>query len=437
MRRGNSPETESTVYHGTDRQDVESAKPEPALDINESNTRDESCGSGRDYMNYEDCGNGTENRKGGLFARIRAKLIAKWTNRYLPAEPGKVKRYRVTLLASLVLFVFSILLTSTLFVASLFLLLSRVGIIPIEGATPLHYTIIILFIFSIAVGTSLTAMFGNMPLRPFREMIRATRQIASGNFDVRVPIRGPEELKNLAHSFNLMAEDLKGIETLRSDFVSNVSHEFKTPVASINGFAKLLKKNNLSEETRSEYLDIIIRESERLSRLSGNVLLLSKLESLDHLVDQTPYSLDEQLRRTILILQPEWQRKGIHLNLDLDYLVICGSQEMLQQVWLNLIGNAIKCSEQNGEITVTLSIRTPSPTRSIAVVTVVDKGIGMSDEIIRHLFDKFYQGDPSHSSEGNGLGLALVKRIVELSGGKVSVKSTLGEGSSFTVELPL
>ena len=360
----------------------------------------------------------------------------KWSDRYLPAQINHRRRFKMSLLAGLVMFVFTIMFFTTLFVGSMFIFLYRIGFIPIAGATPFHYIVMILLIFSIAISTALTAIFGSRPLRPFHKMIEATRKIAIGNFNVQVPVRGPEELRNLAQSFNTMANELKSIETMRSDFVSNVSHEFRTPVSTINGFAKLLKKNTLPDEKRKEYLDIIIKESERLSKLSGNVLLLSKLENLNRVEEKTVYYLDEQLRQAVLILQPEWQRKKISFQINLPSIRFTGNEELIQQIWLNLIGNAIKFSKENGKINIQLTETKTQSGHPAVLVIIIDKGIGMSDEVVKRLFDKFYQGDSSHAVEGNGLGLSLVKRIVELSNGSIHVTSSPGSGSTFYIELP-
>ncbi|MDR2656772.1 MAG: HAMP domain-containing histidine kinase [Oscillospiraceae bacterium] len=282
---------------------------------------------------------------------------------------------------------------------------------------------------SLSIGTVMSVIATKTMTRPFHELVDATNKIAAGRFDTRIELHGIREAELLADSFNKMAKELGGIETLRSDFIRNVAHEFKTPVASIKGFAKLLRKDNLSPESRNEYIDIIIREAERLAQLSSNVLLLSKLENQEIETDRHSFLLDEQLRRVILMMEPEWRRKRIGVTADLDECEYCGGEELLTQVWINLIGNAIKFTPDGGSVTVTLRSR-PEPT-----VRIADDGVGMSGETIQHIFEKFYQADPSRSVKGNGLGLPLVKRILEMSDGGITVTSEEGKGTEVVVTL--
>jgi len=229
-----------------------------------------------------------------------------------------------------------------------------------------------------------------------------------------------------------MTRELKGIEYLRKDFINSVSHEFKTPIASIQGFAKLLQKGNLSEEEKQEYTNIIVEETSRLSNLSSNILKLSKLENQEMIDRKAIFSLDEQIRRSILLLEHEWSKKNICFDIELDSVKFPGDEELLQQVWINLLGNAIKFSNDNSSITVRLH-----GSASFVKVKITDTGIGMSEEIQPRIFEKFYQGHKSHSYDGNGLGLPLVKRILDLCDGKIHVQSSLGKGSTFIVQLPL
>lgn len=247
-----------------------------------------------------------------------------------------------------------------------------------------------------------------------------------------MPECGPGEFRLLNKNFNKMAEELGSIETLRNDFVSNISHEFKTPVTSIKGFAKLIKRGGLPEERREEYLNIIIAESERLARLSSNVLLLTKLEAQNKIGQTSEFSLDEQIRRAILLLEPQCRQKRLELDINLEPVSVNSNEELLHQVWLNLLSNAVKFTEPDGIISVGLKANAQT-----ATVYVADTGIGMNEEERRRLFDKFYQGDKSRVTEGNGLGLSLVQRIVELNGGTVQVESEAGGGSRFTVTIPV
>lgn len=327
----------------------------------------------------------------------------------------------------LVGFVFLLLLATALIVGALFWVLQAIGIDTETG----FFGFVYLLIFSVIIGTLLAAVFGSLITKPFRLLCKATEKIASGDFAVRLDLQGPNEVKQLADSFNKMAIELGSVEVLRSDFVNNVSHEFRTPVASIKGFAKLLKKDTISKENRDEYLDIIIKESDRLAKLSGNILLMSKVEKQEILSEKSSYLLDEQLRQATLMLEPDWSRKEIDIITELPTITYIGNEALLMQVWINLIGNAIKFTECGGTVSISL-VQAIDAT----IVKIVDTGIGMSDETLKHIFDKFYQGDESHSHEGNGLGLALVNRIVEMSNGNLTVESELGKGTTVSVSLP-
>ncbi|UQZ86439.1 Alkaline phosphatase synthesis sensor protein PhoR [Paenibacillus konkukensis] len=340
---------------------------------------------------------------------------------------------RVNLAIILVLLVFCVMVVTFLLIGGSAMLLQKMGIISLPGGNkdnPL-LLIVILFGLCIMLGTALTAFFSRKALNPIRKVIDATHRVANGDFNVKIDLKGIGELEDLSHSFNKMTQELSTIETLRSDFINNFSHEFKTPIVSVRGFAKLLKENKLSEEERREYLDIIITESERLAALSTNVLTLSKYENLEIIVDKTPFRLDEQLRRTIVLMEPKWSAKEITVNVELDEVIYIGSEDLTQQIWLNLLDNAIKFSYQGGLINITL-VNVNDEIRFV----IQDDGPGMDEQSKARIFDKFYQGDTSHSKTGYGLGLPLVKRIVKLCGGDVIVQSEIGKGSMFTIVLP-
>lgn len=344
---------------------------------------------------------------------------------------ARMTRPRLSTLLTLVVFVFFILLVTMIITSCVSYLLIWLGILSATDSNELVILFLFVLLFSVVLGTALTSVTGRLFMRPISRMITATSEIANGNFDVRVDASGTEEMKRLAEGFNNMAMELGSVETMRSDFVSNISHEFKTPVVSIRGFARLLKKGDISQEQREEYLDIIISESERLTRLSSSVLLLSKLDSTDNVYEREVFSLDEQLRRVILMLQPQIEKSELALTVNLMPVKVKSNAEMLQHVWINIISNAVKFSSQNGSITISLA-----QTGGEAVATIEDMGVGMDEEVQRHIFDKFYQGDKSRSVDGNGLGLALAKRIVELCGGTIEVESEPDFGSVFTVRLP-
>lgn len=343
---------------------------------------------------------------------------------------------RLNLAITLVMFVFGVMVATFLVVGFSAALLQHLGVISLSGPpggdNGIHlFPLFTLFGLCILLGTALTAFLSKKMLNPIRKVIAATHQVAQGDFDVQVNIKGIEELEELSQSFNKMTHELSSIETLRSDFVNNFSHEFKTPIVSIRGFAKLLKEKNLTEEERREYLDIIITESERLAELSTNVLNLSKYENIEIITDKSLFRLDEQIRKTIVLMEPKWSAKKITVNVELDNVIYSGNEDLTQQIWLNLLDNAVKYSHQGGLINITLENINDGIRLSIQ-----DDGSGMDEQEKARIFDKFYQGDTSHAKAGHGLGLAIVKRIVALCGGDIGVQSEPGKGSVFTVLLP-
>ncbi len=257
-------------------------------------------------------------------------------------------------------------------------------------------------------------------------------KVSHGEFgyQLEVPRRG--NMKQVFIDFNKMSTELKSIQALKDEFIHDFSHEFKTPIASINGFANLLLEGGLTPEEEKQYLRIISDESARLSALAENTLMLNRLENQQFVGEVHPYRLDLQLKECIILLEHEWAAKDISINSELEPVEYEGNANLLQQVWLNLLSNAVKFTPQHGEIGVNLKAD-----GAFVEVRVSDTGIGMSREVASHVFDKYYQGDASHSTRGNGLGLAIVKRIVTLSGGRVSVESEEGAGSTFIVKLPM
>ncbi len=335
---------------------------------------------------------------------------------------------RQTMVFAMTVFVFAILMITALIIGGVVFALAKMDLIHVhEGGNSLIWAAGILLIFSVVIGTSLFAMFGQKPLKPVRELKQAVRQIIQGNYQVKVALSHIPEMDALIADFNAMARELGGVEALRNDFIDNFSHEFRTPIVSIRGFAKLLKNESLSDVERQEYLDIIIDESNRLVQLSSNVLILSKIENQTLLPEKSPLRLDEQLRRVIVFLESSWKKKKLNLEIDLEPVTVLGNEELLKQAWINLIGNAIKFTPENGQIT----IRLTAP----GIVEISDTGIGMDLQTLQRIYEKFYQHDVSHAGQGNGLGLALVKRIIDLSGGTIEASSQPGKGSTFTVTL--
>lgn len=270
-------------------------------------------------------------------------------------------------------------------------------------------------------------------IAPMEELMGATNEIAAGNFDVKVKYKNinEDEIGKLVKNFNSMAKDLKNIEYIQTDFMNNVSHEFKTPISAIKGFLVILKNENLSQKERLEYIDILIDETDRLSQLSSNILECSKLDNMDKFKDNKKFSLDEQIRKTIILLEKQWSKKNISFNLDLKSTYYYGKEEYLIQVWINIISNAIKFSNENSEILISCH-----KTANEVFIEIKDYGCGMDENTKKYLFNKFYQGDNSRNDLGYGLGLSISRRIIELSGGTIKVDSELDKYTKFTVTLP-
>jgi signal transduction histidine kinase len=268
--------------------------------------------------------------------------------------------------------------------------------------------------------------------RRFMPLENGLKMIAEGNFTVRIQERKRNFLEPMYRDFNKMAEELGKTSILRNDFINDYSHEFKTPIASINGFANLLLRRTVSEAEQHQYLQIIANESKRLADLAEETLLLSRLDTQQIITGRTPYSLDEQLRTCVIMLSAGWDQKKLLFSGDLAEVTYTGNEELMQHLWLNLLSNAIKFTSAGGEITVSLVQENDE-----AVVTVADTGSGMDEETLHHLFERYYQGPAGKNQKGLGLGLSIVQRIIELCGGMITVTSRINEGSTFTIRLPL
>lgn len=327
--------------------------------------------------------------------------------------------------------IFILLFLTTLISNWIIIMGVRAGLITGRPGTPLFPFLIQTGIVSILIGVLLTLVLSHFPLRPLGELMDGIHAVAGGDFHTKIHLKHPKAFRDLSESFNQMTDELAGIELLRSDFINNFSHEFKTPIASILGFARLLKKETVSEKKRAQYLDIIISECRRLSALSSNVLSLSKVESISVLADVAACPAAEQIREAILQLEQKWEKKEIEFDLHLADCRIHANPDLLKQVWVNLIDNAVKFSPPGGVI----SIRAGRECGSF-FFRITDQGAGMDPGTQEKIFDRFFQGDLSHATEGNGLGLCLVKKIVSLHRGAVHVSSRPGEGSTFTVTLP-
>jgi signal transduction histidine kinase len=267
---------------------------------------------------------------------------------------------------------------------------------------------------------------------PIIRISNAAKEVAKGDFSIKMDYKSNDEIGILAQNFNLMTTELGNMEYLRKDFISSVSHEFKTPIASIQGFTEMLQDKGLSEEQFQSYTNIIIEETKRLSHLSSNMLRLSKLDHQLIPVSTKPFSLDEQIRKTIVLLEEKWSKKNLELDIDLDEIAYIGDEALIQQIWLNLFENAIKFSTESG----TIYIQVKKILNNV-VIEIKDQGIGINKIDQARIFEKFFQGDKSHSKEGSGLGLAIVKKIVEIYDGEINFTSEIGHGTSFIVRLPI
>lgn len=299
----------------------------------------------------------------------------------------------------------------------------------------MSYPLLIVIFLSLTVAGVVTAIISGMFLDPIDRMSEAMRKVTDGDFGIHIDEASAKRccvknIETMFTDFNKMVDGLNSNEMLKTDFITNVSHEFKTPLAAIEGYASLLSATELNEEQR-EYTTNIIRSASRLTTLTGNILRLSKLDNQQIPLKKSEFSLDEQIRQAILLQEKSWSDKCLDIEPELDSVSYTGYEELMQHVWSNLTSNAIKFTPKNGSITFTLHENTDS-----VIATVTDNGIGMSEAEQHHVFDKFYQADTNHSAEGNGLGLPLVKKIVEMHNGSISVKSAPNEGSTFTVILP-
>lgn len=284
----------------------------------------------------------------------------------------------------------------------------------------------------LALGTVLIVLASITVAKPVKRISDASKKVAEGDFSVQLEPTGSGEIRELTENFNSMIRGLSANEYLHKEFISNISHEFNTPITSLKGYAKLLKNDGLTPEQRAEYADIIIAESDRLSRLSADMLKLSELENRGLPPERKRFSLDEQIRSAVILLQQSWESKSIELDIDLEEIYFEGDESLLYQLWVNLISNAVRYTEKGGSVCISLTESGGNVT-----VSVSDSGRGMTHEEADNVFRRFYKADKSRSSEGTGLGLAIAKRIAELHGGDITASGEIGKGSIFTVTLPI
>ncbi|RED75053.1 sensor histidine kinase [Cohnella phaseoli] len=289
-------------------------------------------------------------------------------------------------------------------------------------------------IFALFTGSLLILVAAMFLVRPIKKLTKATRQVAGGDFNVKLNIKQKGELGTLAQSFEEMMHDLQQLERMRREFVSNVSHEVQSPLTSISGYALALKQAGITDDQRSRYLDIIIAEADRMSKMSDSLLKLSLLESQSQQLQLATFSLDEQIRRVIVAIQPQWSARSIRFELNLKAVRIMADHDQLNQVWTNILGNSIKFSADGGMISVNMKQDIKNVT-----VQITDTGIGISPEDQKRIFERFFKADRSHSRKygGSGMGLAIVKQIVSLHQGDIRVESEPGRGTTVIVTLPI
>ena len=347
-------------------------------------------------------------------------------------EKNIIRKQRTSLTLILSGFVFAVLMIAiTLSAVILFL----VELLSGESFALESPQIILLLVAASAImGSAAALLLSKFPLRPINKLVNAMNRLAAGDYNVRLDFKGVfynnSTFEEITTSFNRMAEELQQTEMLRSDFVNNFSHEFKTPIVSITGFAKLLRRATLSDEERNQYLGVIESESLRLSRMATNVLNLTKIENQSILGDTRKYNLSEQIRSCLLMLEPKWSAKGIEIYPEFDEHEIEASEELIKEVFINLIDNAIKFSPDGGKVSIGIE-----ESSSHVSVSVSNEGQEIPEEKRERIFGKFYQADESHSGLGNGVGLAIVKRAIDLHGGDVKV-TCAGGVNTFTVTLP-
>lgn len=339
----------------------------------------------------------------------------------------------------LIFSVFLILFATNACICTCLVVLYLTGVIEKLHMAPLLVAILSM-VASLLISTTVSGLLVKYYFRPLNDLIAATKRIRAGDLSVQLReygqgayrrFPGQNELAQTVHSFNEMVRELNSVEIFRKDFISNFSHEFKTPILSIRGFARQLCVGNITEEQRVEFSHIIWEEADYLSHMSSNVLLLTKLENQQIVADRKAFRLDEQLRDALLLQERRWSEKNLQVDCELEEVTFTHNPEILSHIWTNLISNAIKFTPDGGSI----HVRCQEDSRSVTVC-VEDTGIGMDAETQKHIYEKFYQGDASRQTAGNGLGLSLVRRIVDLSGGTLSLVSEVGKGSTFTVCFP-
>ena len=338
------------------------------------------------------------------------------------------KRWFLTLLFSGAVFI--IIFITMSITGTAFFLLNKFNVLSSKPEDSAVLSLLIFTISSIFIGTLIATIFSRIPLKPVHILIDGMTNLSKGNYDVKIKLgkRNPVG-KEITKTFNLLASELSQTEVLRTDFVNNLSHEYKTPIVSILGFAKLLQKTDLTAE-QQEFVDIIVTESSRLTNMTTNMLALSKIENQHILTDKQHYNVSEQIRECIILLEKRWSDKNLEIEADFGEFMINGNQELLKQVWINLMDNSIKYSYPNGKISFFIK-----DSENLLNVSVINTGPLIPKDIQKRIFNKYWQEDVSHSSEGTGIGLSISKKIIELHHGNIHVTSNERE-TEFIVSLP-
>ena len=348
---------------------------------------------------------------------------------------GKKTRFGLMLLFGI--WTFLVLLAVLAIVFGFMIIMVNTGKMSVDSiweSMTLNRLLLYTLLLSIVIGAVISLLSGRLIIKPINSIVDAMNHIAAGNFKTRIDFDGVlanhPALQELRRSINTMAEELEHTELLRSGFVNDFSHEFKTPIVSISGFAKLLKNGDLTEEQRTEYIDIIEKESRRLASMATNVINLSRIENQTILTEQTSFNLSEQIRESFLLLENKWVDRNLDLVLQFDEFTVTANEELMKQVWINLLDNAIKFTPDGGTIIVDIKKEPP-----FLKITISNTGSSIAPENIGRIFQKFYQEDASHATDGSGIGLAIVKRIIDLHRGGIEVSSKDGL-TSFFILLP-
>jgi len=342
------------------------------------------------------------------------------------AKTAKRRFYLVFVLGTAMILLISLalaMLLETIFV--------RTGIITLHTPeTEGFFWIIIFGITSIIIGTVLAYLLGRVILKPVNTIIEGMEKLSDGEFSTRIDLGKYETMVKVSDSFNKLAKELESTEIMRADFVNDFTHELKTPIVSISALISLLKNSNISEEKRKHYLDIMDSEAKRLTEMTTNTLYLSRLETQEILTNKTEFNVSEQMRNAVLLLERKWSKKGIEFSIEIPEIVISANEDMMMQVWLNLIDNAIKFSPRRAEITISAAASDGSFSASVE-----NEGQEIPEDARELIFTKFYQCDKSRTTEGNGIGLSIVKHIISLHGGKIGVDSENGK-TRFFINIP-